>query len=88
MLEVYIPQLKTSPGKERWLEIMGFFFFSFLGLHLRHVEVPSLGVELELERQLLAYATATAMQDPSCIFGLHHSSQQCLILNPLSEARD
>ena len=25
-----------------------FFFFFFLGLHLQHVEVPRLGVELEL----------------------------------------
>ena len=28
------------------------------------------------------------MWDPSCICDLHHSSQQCWILNPLSEARD
>ena len=50
------------------------------------MEVPRLGIELEL--QLLAYATATAMQDPSHICDLHHSSRQCRILNPLSEARD
>ena len=31
-----------------------YFFFCFLGPHLRHMEVPRLGVELE--RQLLAYA--------------------------------
>ena len=57
-----------------------------LGLHLQNVEVPRLGVESEL--QLPAHATATAMQDPSHICNLHHSSQQCQILNPLSEARD
>ena len=28
------------------------------------------------------------MLDPSCVCDLHHSSQQCRILNPLSEARD
>ena len=39
-----------------------FFTFSFLGPHLWHMEVPWLGVELEL--QLLAYMTATAMPDP------------------------
>ena len=50
------------------------------------MEVPRLGVQLEL--QLLAYATATSTQDPSCVCDLHHSSQQCQILNPLSEARD
>ena len=50
------------------------------------MEVPGLGVELEL--QLLAYATATSKQDLSHICNLHHSSQQCLILNPLSEVGD
>ena len=35
-----------------------------------------------------AAATATATQDPSHIFDLHHSLQQCQIPNPLSEARD
>ena len=34
----------------------------FLGLHLPHMEVPRLGVKLEL--QLLVYTTAPAMQDP------------------------
>ena len=42
------------------------------GAHPRHVKVPRLGVESEL--QLLAYATATAMPDPSCVFNLCHSS--------------
>ena len=34
------------------------YLFSFLGLHLQHVEVPRLRVEKEL--QLLAYAAGTA----------------------------
>ena len=46
------------------------------------MKVPRLGAELEL--QLPAYATATAMQDPSHVCALHHSSQQRQILNPLS----
>uniref|UniRef100_A0A8D1DAB5 tRNA (32-2'-O)-methyltransferase regulator THADA n=1 Tax=Sus scrofa TaxID=9823 RepID=A0A8D1DAB5_PIG len=46
------------------------------------------GWELELELQLLAYTTATAVWDPSCICDLHHNSQQCWMLNPLSEARN
>ena len=50
------------------------------------MEAPSLGVELEL--QLPAYATATAMWDPSHVFDLYHSSLQRQILNPLSQARD
>ena len=61
-------------------------FFFFLGPYLQHMEVPRLGVELEL--QLPAYTTATAMPDSSRICDLHHSSWQHQILNPLSEARD
>ena len=38
--------------------------------------------------QLPAHARATAIQDPSHVCNLHHSSRQCWILNPLSEARD
>ena len=55
-----------------------YFSFCFLGLHLWHMEVPRLGVESE--RQLLAYSTATAMQDPSLAHDLCHSSRQCWIL--------
>ena len=50
------------------------------------MEVPRLGAESEL--QLLAYTTATAMWDPRHVYNLHHSSGQCQIPNPLSEARD
>ena len=50
-----------------------------------HIEAPRLGVESEL--QLPAYATATAIPNPSYICDLHHSSRQCQILNPLSKAR-
>ena len=63
-----------------------FLFFSFFWLHLQHMEVPRLGVKLEL--QLLAYTPTTAMWDLSCVWDLHHSSRQCRILNPLSKARD
>ena len=66
--------------------VLGVTFF-FLGpSYLWPMEVPRLGVELEL--QLSACATATAMQDLSHVCGLHHSSQQCRILNPLSKAMD
>ena len=50
------------------------------------MEVPRLEVESEL--QLVAYATVTAMPDLSHVSDIHHSSGQCQILNPLSEARD
>ena len=46
--------------------ISGFFnlnFNIFLGLYPEHMEVPRLGAELEL--QLPAYTTATAMPGPS-----------------------
>ena len=48
------------------------FFFLLLGLNSQYMEVPRLGVSLEL--QLLDYATATATCDPSCVCNLHHSS--------------
>ena len=50
------------------------------------MELPRLGVQLEL--QLLAYATVIATPDPSHVCDLCHSSRQCWILNPLSKARD
>ena len=62
----------------------GIFMFCFLGLHLRHMEVPRLAVESEL--QMPAYATIT--QDPSWVCDLHHSSQECQILITMSEAMD
>ena len=60
--------------------------FCFWGSHLQHVEVPRPAVKSKL--QLPAYASATALQDASCICNLHHSSWQHRMLNPLSEARD
>ena len=50
------------------------------------MEVPRLGVKLEL--QLPAYTTATAMRDLSRICNLYHGSWQRRILNPLSKGRD
>ena len=63
-----------------------FFFFAFsLGPHpLAYGGSQARG----REQQLPAYVTATAPPDPSCVCNLHHSSGQCQILNPLSEARD
>ena len=67
---------------------LSIFFFFFLQPHPQQMEVPRLGVKLEL--QLLAYATATAIAtwDPSQVCNLHRSSQQRWILNPLSQARE
>ena len=48
-----------------------FFLFCFLGLQLWHMEVPRLGVELEV--QLPTCITATAMRDPSHVYDLHQA---------------
>ena len=63
-----------------------FFFFVFLGPHPGHIEVPRLGVEMELYP--LAYIIATAMPDPSHVCNLHHSSWQHQSLTPMCKARD
>ena len=74
-----------------YLFIFNFYLFIYLAFWLfratlQHMEVPRLGVELELQPP--AYARATTTWDSSCVCNLHHSSQQRRILNPLSEARD
>ena len=51
-----------------------------------HMEVPRLGVKLELE--LSAYTIATATPDLCHVCSLQANSQPCQILNPLSEARN
>ena len=48
---------------------VSFCFVCFLGLHPRHMEVPRLGVQSEL--QLPAYTAATATRDPSHVFNLY-----------------
>ena len=79
------------PSKNKFLpDVQLRYYFSFSFFFFRadpwHMEVPRLGVKSEL--QLPAYATAIAMPDLSRICDLHHSSQQCQIPDPLSEARD
>ena len=49
-----------------------FIYFSLLGPHPRHMEVPRLGVKF---RAIAAYATVTATWDLSCVCDLPHSSQ-------------
>ena len=61
-------------------------FIAFLGPHLQHMEVPRLGVELEL--RLPAYTTAIATKDLSHVCNLHHSSWQHWNINPLRKPRD
>ena len=71
------------PSLESWILLFIYLFIFTVGLHM---EIPRLGVKLEL--QLPANTTATATQDPRQVCDLHHSSRQHGILNPLSEARD
>ena len=84
----HLLSLNLFPDLQKWeySHPSTFTFFVFLGLHPRHVEVPRLGVELEL--QLPAFATATATPYPRLVCNLYHSSQQYQILNPLSKTRD
>ena len=62
-----------------YLFIYLFVFLPFLGLLPWHMEIPRLGVELELQPP--AYARATATRDPSRVCDLHHSSRQRRILH-------
>ena len=56
-----------------------FLFFFFSGPHPWHMEIPRLGIESEL--QLLVHTTATAMQDPSLVCGLHQLAATHWIFN-------
>ena len=49
-----------------YVTLTHFKSFFFLGPHTQHMEVPRLGVESELHP--LAYATATAMRNPSWVW--------------------
>ena len=69
--------------EEQWVSFLN---KTDVKVFFQHMEVPRLGVKLEL--QPLAYTTATATPDPSHVCNLHHISWQCWILNALSVARD
>ena len=62
------------------------FIFAFFRAAPTSYGSSRLGDESEL--QLLAYTTATAVQDPSHVCKLQYSSWQHQILNPLSKAKD
>ena len=66
------------------------FMHNFFFLLLRATPAAYGGSQsrVQSELQLLAYATATAMQDLSHVCDLYHRSGQHYILNPLSKARD
>ena len=80
-----IARLKHIPNRKQLATMDTLSLISFL-IMAQPVAYGSSQVELEL--QLLASATATAMPDLSCICDLCHSLWQYRILNPLSKARD
>ena len=57
-------------------------FFFFLGPHLWHMEVPRLAVKSEL--RLLAFATATEMQDPSWVTAYGNAGSPTPGIEPIS----
>ena len=61
-------EASMAPSPSGYHRLNCVFVFCFLCLQLRHVEVPRLGVESEL--QLPAYGTATATWDPSRVCNL------------------
>ena len=66
-----------------------FFFFFFYPCFLRVALTAHGGSQArESELEPLAYTTDTATPSPICVCNLHHSSGQCQIFHPLSEARD
>ena len=65
---------------------VSFCVYVFLRPHMQHMEVPRMGVNVEMQVQ--ASATTTATADPTCICNLHCSLLQRQIFNPLREARD
>ena len=75
MLSTYYSIINYGPrlySRSLGLKHLCLIFFGGGG-GLKHMEVPRLGVESEL--QLPVCATATATQCPSHVCDLHHSSQ-------------
>ena len=65
----------SDPKQISKILVFCFCLFFLGGLHLWDIEVPRLGVKLEL--QVPAYTTVTAMPDLSCVYDLnpaHHNA--------------
>ena len=73
-----------SSGSQRWR----FCFVLFCFLRAAPVAYGGSQARGPIGIQLPAYATATAMPDPSRVCDPYHSSWQRWILNPLTGARD
>ena len=70
----FLPPIRVFSQIFELIVIKFSFLFFFLGPYLRHIEVPRLGVESEL--QLLAYATATQrrIQAASTTYTMAHGN--------------
>ena len=79
-------QASLTDGLGNYFIFLFFCLSVFLGPHPQHAEVPRPGAQSELQPP--GYTTATATPDPSRVRDPHPSSQQCPVVNPLSEARD
>ena len=64
---------------------LGDFFFLFMATPPAYGSFRARG---QIRAAAASLTTGTATHILSCICNLHHSSQQCWILNSLSEARD
>ena len=81
-------QIRISVIKYKTISTFGTYILVSLPNHYLSL-ILNLSIETHLTQCMLpAFATATATQDPSRIYNIRCSSQQCQILNPLSEARD
>jgi len=68
-----------------------FFFLSFFFFFVFFRAAPMAYGSCQARGQIRAAAASlyrSATWDLNCVCDLHHNSQQCQILNPLSEARD
>ena len=81
-----------SPARLHNHVFISFFFFLFFVFCLFRAIPAAYGGSqargLIGATELPAYTTATATPEPSHVCNVHHSSQQCQIVNPLSEAMD
>ena len=55
-----------------------FYFFVFLGLNSQHMEVPRLGVQLDLQLPAYTTATATRIQAASVTYITAHDNSGSL----------
>ena len=67
LYRLVISTITTSQPLSLSLKILLFFFFQGC-THPQHMDIPRLGLKLEL--QLLAYTAATATPDLSCVCNL------------------